>query len=117
MLGEFAEDVTDRKTTGEALTELDLHFWRAVNGQTEGESQEVRDFIIPTGAYLGEALVEELGGRWVLRRSLEECYVVLGDRAWKPFLRARHCLRNRHTVLDYSLTQFFREAERSLKAS
>jgi hypothetical protein len=56
--------------------------------------------------------VNQLGGRWVPRRKLEEAAVIIGDRAWLPFLRARHALEGVDAPLDFSGTQFFREAQR-----
>lgn len=64
------------------------------------------------GAYLGEILVTHLGGRWVPRRDLAESQVVVGSKAWLPFLRARHRLHDRQSILDHSLTQFYRVAAR-----
>jgi len=61
--------------------------------------------------------VEHLGGRWVPRRNLDEAYVALGSRAFLPFLRARHYLQSEQSVLDYSMSQFFREAERHVRGS
>jgi hypothetical protein len=57
-----------------------------------------------------------LGGRWVPRRNWEESMVVVGDRAWLPFLRARHALQGREAPLDYSCTQLFRVAQRLARA-
>jgi len=61
-------------------------------------------------------LVDTLGGRWVPRQNLDEAYVALGDRAWLPFLRARHFLQTQQSVLDYSLTKLYREAERHVRS-
>lgn len=61
--------------------------------------------------------MERLGGRWVPRQQLDESYVALGDRAWLPFLRARHYLQAQQSVLDYSMSQLLREAERTTKRS
>ena len=47
------------------------------------------------------------------RRKLEEAAVIVGDKASLPFLRARHALNGLDAPLDYSCTQFFREAQRS----
>jgi hypothetical protein len=66
------------------------------------------------GAYLGMVMVHRLGGRWVPRRHLEEAAVIVGDKAWLPFLRARHHVQSRQAALDFSLTQLFRHARRSL---
>jgi hypothetical protein len=43
---------------------------------------------------------------------LEEAAVILGDRAWLPFLRARHALQNQQAPLDFSCSQLFRTAQR-----
>jgi hypothetical protein len=64
------------------------------------------------GAYLGNVLVRRLGGQWIPRKKLEESQVRVGSRVWLPFLRARRYMQSRQSLLDYSLTQLFREAER-----
>lgn len=77
----------------------------------------VETTLIPlAGAYLGELMVKHLGGHWVPRKASKEAYIALGGRAWLPFLRARHCLRDRQSVVDYSLTKFYREAERYIRS-
>ena len=38
--------------------------------------------------------------------------VRVGNRAWLPFVRAWRYMRSNQSLLDYSLTQFYREAER-----
>jgi hypothetical protein len=64
------------------------------------------------GAYLGEVLVRRLGGQWIPRRKLEEAQVLVGRRVWLPFVRAHHYMRSCQSLLDYSLTQLYRVAER-----
>jgi hypothetical protein len=61
---------------------------------------------------LGEMLGDHLDGRWVMRKNLEESVVIVGERAWLPFVRARHFAKSKQSVLDASLMKFFREAER-----
>jgi hypothetical protein len=56
--------------------------------------------------------VRNLGGQWIPRKKLEEVQVLVGSRVWFPFARAYHYMRSRQALLDYSLTQFYREAER-----
>jgi hypothetical protein len=78
-------------------------------------SQRVR--LVPMlGGYLGELLVKHLGGRWVPRRSLLEAAVVVGPRAWLPFLRAHHLLQapsnSLGKSLDFTLSQLFHQAVR-----
>jgi hypothetical protein len=94
----------------EALPRVDYHLWHFSWGERLPEEKE--ELVPALGAWLGMYLVHTLGGRWVPRRKLEEAAVVVGDRAWLPFLRARHTLQGRDAPLDYSCTQFFRQAQR-----
>ncbi|WP_224365017.1 hypothetical protein [Hyalangium versicolor] len=99
----------------EALPHLDWHLWNANWGRRL--SHEQRETLVPAlGAFLGRYLVEGLGGRWVPRKKLEEAAVIIGDRAWLPFLRARHALQNQEAPLDYSCSQLFRTAQRLARA-
>ncbi|RKH21282.1 MULTISPECIES: hypothetical protein [Corallococcus] len=98
--------------TPESLTDLDFYFWKE-----SFPKRYLRDLIdshtAPAlGAYLGRTLVRRLGGTWVPRQKLEESQVRVGKRVWLPFLRARRYMQSCEALLDYSLTQFFREAER-----
>jgi hypothetical protein len=104
------------KGTLEAMSRLDYYLWHyGWGGQKSEEDREV--LIIPAlGAWLGMFLVHRLGGRWVPRRKLDETAVVVGDRAWLPFLRARHALQGREAPLDFSCTQLFRVAQRLARA-
>ncbi len=100
------------KETPEFLTDLDCHFWK-----THFPERYTRDVLdghtIPaSGAYQGGMLVRRLGGTWALRQKMEASQVRVGKRIWLPFLRARRYLPSRQSLLDYSLTQFFHEAER-----
>jgi hypothetical protein len=56
--------------------------------------------------------VQYLKGTWVPRRNLDESYVVLGDRAWLPLVRARHLLESEEAALNASLTQLYLTAAR-----
>jgi hypothetical protein len=109
LLHKEVPSVMDRSP--ESLPRLDWNAWRMAWGSWYSEEQ--RAGLIPAlGAYLGMLLVYTLKGRWVPRRNLDEAAVVVGDRAWLPFLRARHYLQGRNAPLDFSLTQLFREAQR-----
>ncbi|CAM4535941.1 hypothetical protein [Myxococcus xanthus] len=98
--------------TAESLTDLDFYFWR--DNFPERYTRELIDsHTVPAlGAYLGDVLVRRLGGTWVLRAKMEESQVRVGKRVWLPFLRARRYMQSRQALLDYSLTQYFHEAER-----
>lgn len=103
---------TIHDATPESLTDLDFYFWRE-NFPERYTRDLVDGHTTPAlGAYLGEVLVRRLGGTWVPRQKLEESQVRVGKRVWLPFLRARRYMSSRQSLLDYSLTQFFREAER-----
>ncbi|WP_249346438.1 hypothetical protein [Corallococcus exiguus] len=98
--------------TPESLTDLDFYFWRE-NFPERYERQLINGHTAPAlGAFLGDVLVRRLGGTWVLRAKMEESQVRVGKRVWLPFLRARRYMQSRESLLDYSLTQFFREVER-----
>ncbi|QAT88172.1 hypothetical protein EJ065_6647 [Corallococcus coralloides] len=98
--------------TAESLTDLDFYFWR--ENFPERYTRELIDsHTAPAlGAYLGDVLVRRLGGTWVPRQKMEESQVRVGKRVWLPFLRARRYMQSRQSLLEYSLTQFFHEAER-----
>jgi hypothetical protein len=53
----------------------------------------------------------------VPRQKREQAQVIVGDIAYRPFLRAKHYLQSRQAVIDYSLTKFVREAERHLRST
>jgi len=95
--------------TPESLPAVDAYLWhRNFAGY---ERHKVDGILVPAvGAYLGKVLVYHLGGRWVPRRNLDEAQVIVGDRAWLPFLRARHHLQSQETAFAHSLTQLYRVA-------
>jgi hypothetical protein len=99
-------------TSPESLTDADSHFWRR-DFPTRYPRDVIDERAVPSiGAYLGEVLVRHLGGQWIPRKNLEEAQVRVGTRVWFPFVRARHYMRSRQSLLDYSLTQLYRVAER-----
>jgi hypothetical protein len=101
----------DQFRSPEALPHIDFHLWRMAWGRVM-DTQGKEALIPALGAYLGFLLVHVLGGKWLPRLNLAESAVLVGDRAWRPFLRARHCLEGEQAPLDFSLTQFFRAAQR-----
>jgi hypothetical protein len=100
------------KETPESLTDADVYFWREEFPRTRLREAIDAHAVPAVGAYLGEVLVRHLGGEWIPRRKLEEVQVRVGARAWLPFVRARRYLQSPQSLLDYSLTQFYRAAER-----
>jgi hypothetical protein len=104
------------KQTPELLTDVDFYFWRENFPQTR-QREAIDEHVVPAvGAYLGQVLVHNLGGRWIARRKMGEAQVLVGDRVWLPFVRAHRYLRSSQSLLDYSLTQLYREAQRHLAA-
>jgi len=100
------------EATPESLTEADFYFWHD-EFRTKCFREASEEQGVPAlGAYLGDVLVRHLGGRWLPRQKLEESQVLVGARAWLPFVRAHRYMRSRQSLLDYSLTQLYREAER-----
>jgi hypothetical protein len=95
----------------ESLTDADYHFW--VWSFTERfERDQIDARLVPAiGAYLGEVLVQNLGGQWIARKKWDESQVRVGSRVWLPFVRAHKYMRSRQSLLDFSLTQFYRAAE------
>lgn len=100
------------KETPESLTDVDFRFWFE-NFPEVFERERLDEHAVPAvGAYLGEVLVRNLGGRWIPRQKLEEAQVLVGNRVWLPMVRAHRYMRSRQSLLDYSLTQLYRVAAR-----
>ncbi|ATB38070.1 hypothetical protein CYFUS_003496 [Cystobacter fuscus] len=100
------------EATPESLTEADFYFWHE-EFPTSRLRENIDAHAVPAiGAYLGQVLVRNLGGRWIPREKLEEAQVLVGHRVWFPFVRARHYMRSRQALLDHSLTWLYRVAER-----
>jgi hypothetical protein len=100
------------EATPESLTDADFYFWREEFPKSRLR-EAIDEHAVPAiGAYLGEVLVRNLGGRWIPRQKLEEAQVLVGNRVWLPFVRARNYMRSRQSLLDYSLTYLYRVAER-----
>ena len=90
---------------------VDYRLWRF--GFADYDRKDVEADLVPAiGAYLALVMVKHLGGTLVPRRNIDEPQVVIGNRAYLPFLRARHALAARDAILDYSLTQFIAVAKR-----
>ncbi|HSP80927.1 MAG TPA: hypothetical protein VLQ93_20535 [Myxococcaceae bacterium] len=96
----------------ESLTDADFYFWHEDFPTSRLRENIDAHLVPPIGAWLGKVLVRHLGGRWIPRKKLEESQVLVGDRVWLPFLRAWRYMRSRQSLLDSSLTQLYRSAER-----
>ncbi|HLL51952.1 MAG TPA: hypothetical protein VK447_00315, partial [Myxococcaceae bacterium] len=99
----------------DTLPLIDKELWVMVKSYVFEDVSHKARWLPALGAYLGNVLTH-LGGRWVVRKAVEESYVVVGERAWLPFLRAQHCIGGtEQSVMDYSLTKFYRAAEQHLR--
>lgn len=95
-----------------SLPFIDYHFWHFEYAE-EFKREDIETDLVPAvGAYLGDVIIRNLGGHWVPRKNVDESQLVLADRAWLPFLRARRYLQSTQAALDNSLTKFYRETER-----
>ncbi|WPB74625.1 hypothetical protein KYC5002_37150 [Archangium violaceum] len=100
------------KATPESLTDVDYQFWHESFPRVF-EREHIDAHAVPAiGAYLGQILIRHLGGRWIPRQRLEEAQVLVGGRVWFPFARAWRYMRSCQSLLDASLTQLYRVAER-----
>nr|WP_233596757.1 hypothetical protein [Corallococcus sp. CA041A] len=100
------------KGSPESLTDIDFHFWKETFPDTF-ERHNIEAIAVPAvGAYLGEVLVKHLGGQWLPRKQWMEAQVRVGNRVWLPFARAHRYMRSTQALLDHSLTQLYRVAER-----
>jgi hypothetical protein len=108
LLHKYLPDMV--QPTPDTLPKIDHHFWQRDYAVSFPRETIENDLVPAVGGYLGELMVRTLGGRWVPRQNLDETQVVIGDRAWLPFLRARHALATKQDAIDHSLTQFYRAA-------
>ncbi|PTL83233.1 hypothetical protein [Vitiosangium sp. GDMCC 1.1324] len=100
------------EATPESLTNVDYQFWHEEFPRVF-ERENIDAHAVPAiGAYLGQVLVRNLGGQWIPRQKLEEAQVRVGNRVWLPFVRAWRYMRSCQSLLDSSLTQLYRVAER-----
>lgn len=99
----------------ESLPQIDCHYWVYAYTHSYGQPYAVQFLSSLAGAFLGEVMVRSLGGCWVPRKNLYEAQVLVGDRVYLPFLRAKRYFQSKEALLDYSLTKFYRVAERHLR--
>jgi hypothetical protein len=91
---------------------IDYRCWKF--GFAGYDRNDVENDLVPAlGAYVALVMIKNLGGTLVPRKKLDESQVVIGGRAYLPFLRARHALATREAQLDYSMTQLIEVAKRS----
>jgi hypothetical protein len=87
---------------------IDYYFWR-LNYPARFKTKDIEnDLIQSIGGYIGDLLIRYMNGRWVPRINKYETQVIVGKRAWLPFLRAKKYMQTQQSIIDYSLTQFYR---------
>ncbi len=95
----------------DVLPRIDGYFYS--RDHVRKDTPALQLLLIPTlGAYLGTMIERLLDGRWIPRRNSEESQIIVGDRAWLPFLRVKRYLQSKQAVIDYSFTKYYREVER-----
>ena len=97
--------------TPESLTDVDFYFWRENFPKSRFERLSTSGRCPPWAPTWARCWCAP-GRQWIPRKKLEESQVRVGNRVWLPFLRARRYMRSRQSLLDYSLTQLYRVAER-----
>jgi hypothetical protein len=101
------------KFSPDTLPAIDAYFYRS-NYPARFARDDIETDLVPAlGAYVGEVLRRRLGGRWVPREVQDEAAVVIGDRAWLPFARARRFFQSREGAIDASMTKLYRAVERT----
>jgi hypothetical protein len=94
-----------------SLPRIDAYLYRA--GSPSRLRRDAVEALVPAiGGYLGTVLVRHLGGRWVRGGSLAESCVIVGGRAWRPFLHASQYVQSNEAIGTFALTRFYRAAER-----
>lgn len=89
-----------------------LDYWAWRFGYAGYDRADVEADLVPAyGAYVALVMIKHLGGTLVPRRKLDESQVVIGGKAYLPFLRARHMLATRDAALSCSMTQFIATAK------
>jgi hypothetical protein len=91
----------------QALECLDLYFSQHAQATEYNTDHLMKEFIPALGAYLGQVVVEQLGGKWIVREPLMRSVVVVAERELRPFRHAYQCIYQ-----GVSLTTFYEEAQR-----
>jgi hypothetical protein len=97
----------------DCLPQVDHFFWREDYPAHASRTDIDNDLAPALGAWLGKMLVLNFDGQWRPRRNRDEAAVVIGTRAWLPFLHARRYLQSRDAVLMHALTKLCNSVRRS----
>ncbi|EDX71720.1 hypothetical protein MC7420_2386 [Coleofasciculus chthonoplastes PCC 7420] len=83
-----------------ALEKLDTFFTEHPQKLEYKEQHLQKEFIPALGAYLGEVIVQELGGDWLVREPLLKSTVTINDREVAPFQYAYQVVYDDKKLLD-----------------
>jgi len=98
--------------TLQSFTDVGFQFWLK-NFPKVFERHNIDQRAVPAvGAYIGQGLMRRTGVEWIPRKKLEKAQVRVGQRGWLPFLIAHRHMRSSQSLLDFSLGQLYRVAER-----
>lgn len=86
--------------TGKALSALD-HYLAIHPQQIEYKPAHLMEEFIPAlGAYLGEVLVKELGGQWIVRKPIGQSVVKINGHEISPFRQAYQAIYENAKLKD-----------------
>jgi hypothetical protein len=94
------------------LIALDKHFWYEDYSRRRDKPSFDSHLVPGLGAFVGQVLVNDLGGRWQPSRVRSEARVVVGRYAYAPFARAERYLKSKQAVLEHAMSKLYRVAER-----
>lgn len=83
-----------------ALEALDNYFSEHPQKLEYKSEHLIKELIPALGAYLGEVLVHELGGNWIVREPLLKSTVVVNGRETSPFKAAFKVIYEQEKLLD-----------------
>jgi len=100
------------RETADSFRHIDEYLLMRDYWHDDPPSQAI-DLLVPAiGAYVGTVMVNKLDGRWVPRKNPDETAVIVGDRAWQPFLRVRRMFESYDAMLAHPLALFYETAAR-----
>ena len=100
------------RETADSFRHIDEYLLMRDYWHDDPPRQAIALLVPAIGAYVGTVMVNKLDGRWVPRRNLDETAVIVGDRAWQPFLRVRRMFESPDAMLAHPLSLFYEAAAR-----
>jgi hypothetical protein len=100
------------RETADSFRHIDEYLLMRDYWHDDPPGQAIALLVPAIGAYVGTVMVNKLDGRWVSRRNPDETAVIVGDRAWHPFLRVRRMFASPNAMLAHPLSLFYEAAAR-----